>query len=308
MKKILTYHAVVIGAGFIGKHLIRRLVTEGISIRVLDRNECPVEFQGLVEWVRGDFHDRDALCRVVDGADIVYHLVSSTVPGDQHINVASEIKDNVLGTLTLIDLSVKYGVRRIVFPSSASVYGVQEKFPIQESASTNPISVHGIHKLMVEKFLLLSNWESSIDIRILRLSNPYGPGQCLTGRQGFIAIAIGCLLRGETLTLRGRGEMIRDFIFVEDAALAISKAGNTDRVGSIYNVGFGKGHSLAEVLKHIETHVGEKIQVKYADSRKVDIPISVLDIDLACKELGFIPLTGLAEGIKKTLEANGIQC
>ncbi|MEA5421448.1 NAD-dependent epimerase/dehydratase family protein [Spirulina sp. CCNP1310] len=307
MRSNLGSPAIVMGAGFIGKNLIRRLIAEGVSLRVLDHNECPTEFQGIVEWIKGDFHNRVTLERVISGIDTVYHLISSTVPGDLHINVADEIRDNVLSTLALIDLSIKCGVRRVVFTSSASVYGVQEKFPINESAHTNPISVHGIHKLMVEKFLLLANWKNSIDIQIVRLSNPYGPGQSLTGRQGFIAIAIGCLLRDETLTLRGQGEMIRDFIFVEDAVLAIAKAGATSGKTSIYNIGYGKGYSLAEVLNYIEAIAGKKIVVDFAESRKVDIPISILDISLAGRDLDFSPSISLAEGIKKTLKSNGMK-
>jgi UDP-glucose 4-epimerase len=293
----------IIGAGFIGKHLIRKLLQAGHKLTILDRNNCPTEFTGLLNWNKGDFHDQAKLVHTLLGAEIVYHLVSSTVPGDLHINVAKELHDNVVGSLGLAQACVEQGVGRLVFASSASVYGVQEHFPVAEDAPNWPISAHGIHKMAVEKFLWLAHLEHSLDVRILRLANPYGPGQSINGRQGFVAIAIGCLVRGDTLTVRDGGRMVRDFIYIEDAAEALALAGLREGLPLVLNIGAGVGHSLSEVVDMIEQLSGKAILTVEASPRQVDIPVSVLDVSRAKALLGFTASTSLREGLLSTLMA-----
>lgn len=293
----------IIGAGFIGKHLIRTLLHAGHMLRVLDRHVCPAEFAGLLSWNQGDFQDPAKLDETLADAEIVYHLVSSTVPGDLHVDVAKELHDNVVGTLGVVKSCVTYGVRRLVFASSASVYGVQEHFPVAEDAPNWPISAHGIHKLAVEKFLWLAHREHQLDVRILRIANPYGPGQCINGRQGFVAIAIGCMVRGEALTVRDGGRMVRDFIYIDDATKALASAGLLEGLPIVLNIGAGEGHSLREVVDLIEQLSGKAILTLDELPRQVDIPVSVLDVSLAKKMLGFSPSTGLRTGITRTLEA-----
>jgi UDP-glucose 4-epimerase len=293
----------IIGAGFIGKHLIRTLLHAGHVLSILDRNVCPAEFSGLLTWSQGDFHDQAKLSETLAGTEIAYHLVSSTVPGDLHIDVARELHDNVVGSMGVAQACVEHGVGRLVFASSASVYGVQEHFPVAEDAPTWPISAHGIHKLAVEKFLWLAHQEHELDVRILRLANPYGPGQNITGRQGFVAIAIGCLVRGDALTVRDSGRMVRDFIYIEDAAQAFALAGLREGLPLVLNIGAGEGHSLCEVVDLIEQLSGKAIRTVDAAPRQVDIPVSVLDVSRAQAVLNFTPRTGLRKGIIRTLKA-----
>jgi UDP-glucose 4-epimerase len=296
----------VIGVGFIGSHLVRASMAAGLRVRVLDRNVCPEEFMGHVEWIQGDYHAPAPLHAALRGADVVYHLVSSTVPGDLHVDVAKELHDNVVGSLTLMDACVAAGVSRLVFASSASVYGVQEHLPVGESAPTNPISAHGVHKLCVEKFLLMAHRERGLDVRILRLANPYGPGQRLDGRQGFVAIAIGCLKQDSRLTLRDEGRMVRDFVYVQDIADGMLASGLGEDVPRIMNLGAGQGHSLRHVLQIIESLTGRVCKVDYAAARTIDIPSSVLDIRCARSAIDFSPSTGLEEGVRRTLRSHGL--
>jgi UDP-glucose 4-epimerase len=297
----------IVGAGFIGRHLIRAFLSLGYKVQVLDRNACPTEFITTVHWLVGDFHDRAALTHILSGAALAYHLVSSTVPGDLNLDVAREIHDNVVGSLHFSDVCLKVGVTRMVFASSASVYGLQTHFPISESAATNPISAHGVHKLAVEKFLLIAKREHGLESRILRLANPYGPGQSLQGRQGFIAIAIGCLLNRQVLTLRDAGAMVRDFIYVTDLANAMLNAGLRDDLPAVINLGSGLGHSLREVVDTFKELSSEAFSVIDAPARVVDIPLSVMDISLAREVLNFSPETSLRDGITKTLRYHGVQ-
>jgi len=297
----------VIGAGFIGKSLIRNLLLRGLEVNVLDRNVCPDEFTGKVNWTVGNFHDQSALYTVLEYSSVAYHLVSSTVPGDQHVDVAMELQENVVGSLHFIDACIAADVQRIVFASSSSVYGIQNRVPINECALTNPVSAHGIHKLTLEKFLLLANHLHGIDVRILRIANPYGPGQSTLGRQGFVAIAIGCLLRGTALTLRDMGRMIRDFIYIDDLADALALGGLLNDLPPIINIGAGKGYTLREVVDVIEQLIGHQMEILSADARSVDIPVSVMDIGLAHSIMGFTPAIGLRKGIARTLQSHGFQ-
>jgi UDP-glucose 4-epimerase len=297
---------VVIGAGFIGKHLIQALSGLGCEVRVLDHNQCPQELSSNLVWINGDYRDQGALCRVLENADVVYHLVSSTVPGDLHIEVAQELHDNVVASLRLLDLCLEYGVRRLVFLSSASVYGIQNHTPIDENAVTWPISFHGVHKLAIEKYLWIARHQRGLDVRVLRLANPYGPGQNIYGRQGFIAIAIGNLIRGEPIILRDGASTIRDFIYIDDVIDAMVSAGLHDKLPFIVNIGSGEGYSLVDVALIIAETSGRKLILHDEPSRSTDIPVSILNCSLAQEYLGHNPKVTLRLGIKKTLKDLGL--
>lgn len=296
----------IIGAGFIGKSVIRKLISKNINVKVLDRNNCPLEFIDKTKWITGDFHDKGILAKFLVGVSVAYHFVSSTVPGDQKADVAMELNENVVGTLSFIDACVAAGVKRIVFASSASVYGIQQNFPINEIALTNPISTHGIHKLTIEKFLLLAKHLHGIDVRILRVSNPYGPEQSISGRQGFVGMAIGRILRKLPINLRNQGMAIRDFIFIDDLAEAFSLCGMLNDLPTVMNIASGKGYSLMDVVNIINEVIHDSISTLEVDSRAVDIPESILDITLISSCSSFSPSIDLRTGLTKTLHHHGL--
>jgi UDP-glucose 4-epimerase len=298
-------HCTVLGAGFIGKAVIRNLLLKGNDVSVLDRHICPSEFSGKVTWITADYHDQNSLGKVLLDASVAYHLVSSTVPGDQHIDVTKELNENVVGSLHFVDACVAAGIKRIVFASSSSVYGIQDCLPINESAPTNPISSHGIHKLTVEKYLLLAQRLYGIEVRVLRIANPYGPEQNVLGRQGFIAIVIGNLLRGTPVSLRDNGSSVRDYIYIDDVAEALVLSGSLDGLPSVINIASGKGHSLQEVLNLMERLIGHQIATVPTESRIMDVPSSILDIELSRTAMYFVPTTGLRVGLIKTLRHHG---
>jgi UDP-glucose 4-epimerase len=297
----------VCGAGFIGQNLIDRLLSGGDAVSVLDRKPAPQGVGERVHWVEGSFGSQDDLRRALAGSDVAFHLVSTTVPGDDHVTLLQELADNISATMRFLDVCGEMGVRRIVFASSSSVYGLQQDTPIAESAQTTPISSHGIHKLTLEKYLLLRQFEHGTDVRIVRLSNPYGPGQKLTGRQGFLAIAIGRLLSGQTLLMRGHGSPIRDFIYIGDVCDALIAAAVAETPPAVMNIGTGVGHSLAAAVAEIADLTGVDIATEDGQLRKADIPESVLDIRLARETLGFEPAISLREGLAQTLRYHGVE-
>jgi UDP-glucose 4-epimerase len=302
MKKVT-----IIGAGFIGKSVIRNFLSKPVEITVLDKNYPDQEFLGLVNWVTGDYHSKDLLSQVLDGAEIVLHLVSTTVPGDENVNKLLELNENISGAIDLLDLCVAYRVRKVFFASSASVYGVQDSTPINELAQTNPISSHGIQKLMIEKYFLLYKYRGDIDVQIARIANPYGYGQDIFGRQGVIAIIIGSILSDIPVELRGNGKVIRDYIFIDDLAEAIVGCCLMKLLPTIVNIGSGKGVSLNSLISIFESQLGYSISVIDTASRGIDIPKSILDIELIRSEMNFSPKVSLVSGINKMLVVNGLK-
>jgi UDP-glucose 4-epimerase len=296
LKKNIT----ILGAGFIGQHLIRYLLEQSYNIKVLDIIDCPDDFKKKVTWICGSFLDDNSVREAVKGSDILFHLISSTVPGD-HVDENEEIRINVTQTNNLLDTCVKECIKRVVFISSASVYGIQNSMPIYENAVTDPISSHGIQKLTIEKYLQLYKYEHALDCKIMRLSNPFGPGQNLNGRQGFIALAIGRILENKPIMIRGDGETIRDFIYIDDVIKACSLLAFRNSQGVVFNIGSGKGYSLNKVISTIEDLLERRLNVEYFGERLVDIPVSVFDIGKAFSILGFKPACDLKEGLRSML-------
>ena len=144
-------------------------------------------------------------------------------------------------------------------------------------------------------------------MRVLRLANPYGPDQDILGGQGFVAIAIGRLLRAEPILMRDATRTVRDFIYIDDAIAAIVSAGLLDNVPFLLNVGSGEGHSLLDVVRVISELSGMEPLITHEPSRGVDIPVSILDISLAVQFLGYTPKVPLRLGIEKTLAHQGLR-
>lgn len=301
----MALNAAILGAGFIGQNFIRLALRQGYSLRVLDHNACPAEFEGRLTWIRGDLSDEAATTKALHDADVVFHFISNTVPGDV-TDEGSELIQNVVQTLQLLKQCVRHKVGRIVFVSSASVYGVQAVLPIPETAPTDPISSHGIHKLTIEKYLHLYKYQYGLDCKIMRLSNPYGPGQNLTGRQGFIAIAIGKILAHEPIIIRGDGSTIRDFVYIDDVCEALHLMATSHAQESIFNVGSGQGYSLAQVVLTLGGLIRNEMKVAYVDSRFVDMPASILDITREKNVLGKQSKVSLEAGLASTLAFHGI--
>ncbi len=295
----------ILGAGFIGKNLIESCLSNGHVVRVLDRNPCPDEFCDNTEWIQGTFDSLESVSRAIAGSDVIFHLISNTVPGDK-VEVEEELFDNLSQTIQLLKLCVRESVKRVVFISSASVYGVKTDIPINELALPNPISSHGIQKLAIEYYMRLYNYEFNLDCKIMRLSNPYGERQNLYGRQGFISILIGNLLAGKQINIRGDGKAIRDFIYITDVVDACLLLASIDTKEITFNIGSGDGVSLNGVISEVESVLGRELAVSYVEPRLGDISSSILNITKAQSLLGYTPSVSLREGLSKFFSHNGL--
>lgn len=300
----------IFGAGgFIGTNLTKVLSeNDNFNITLIDKeityieNEKNSNLKNL-NFIESDFSVNSNFDEILKKQDMVFHLVSSTVPTTSNQYISDELTANVVATSKLLDACVKNGIKRIIFMSSGgTVYGKESKMPISEECNTNPISSYGVQKLTIEKLLYLYHYLHGLDYRVIRLANPYGPFQRPNGVLGAITTFTYKALIKEPITVYGDGNVVRDFIYIDDAIEAIVKIASTDTKHKIFNLGSGKGVSINDVIKNIKEALDIEITVNYIDGRKVDVPINYLDMKRYNECFESIELTSLHAGIQKTSE------
>ncbi|MGH8741534.1 MAG: NAD-dependent epimerase/dehydratase family protein [Burkholderiales bacterium] len=295
------------GAGFIGSHLAEALLQQGHRVRVFDRPHVDRLSwflpQSGFETFSGDFLNPQTLLPALRGVEVVFHLISTTLPKSSNDNPMYDVETNVLGTLRLLELCRSHQVRKVVFVSSGgTVYGIPGQLPVAETHPTFPISSYGIHKLVIEKYLHLAGRLHGLQYCILRPANLYGPRQRLDIAQGAVGVFLDRAMRGEPIEIWGDGSVVRDYVYVADAVGALLKAIGPTGQSTIFNIGSGSGVSLKELVGHIEALLGQPVKVQYKPARSLDVPASVLDATLARRELGWSASTPLAEGLRRTYE------
>ncbi len=292
------------GNGFIGSHLVDRLRREGHAVRVFDRNE-ELYRQPLpgVEYCHADFGNRTLLAEALEGVEVIFHLISTTVPKTSNDDPAFDVTSNVVETISLLEKCVHRGVRKIVFLSSGgTVYGAPDSLPVAEDHPTNPECSYGITKLSIEKYLALFHLLYDLDYVILRPSNPYGPRQNPLGIQGAISVFLGRIAAGKPIEVWGDGEIVRDYVFVEDLVDGIYRAATRTTTSRIFNLGAGAGHSLREIIGVMRRVTDAEVRVMYTARRRFDVSQIYLDIRRATGELAWQPATPLDVGIRRTWE------
>jgi UDP-glucose 4-epimerase len=291
-----------------GRHLCRALVARGAAVRALSLGVPVLDdiFGGLahtVEWIDGELADAALVRGALRDVDVVYHLVSTTIPASSNADLPGDLVSNVLPTLGLLESLRATRVRTLIFVSSGgTVYGVPHGSPVTEEHDTSPICGYGIHKLAIEKYLHLYSHQFGLDYRVLRVSNPYGIGQVSERAQGVIGRFLHRALRGEPLEIWGDGSVVRDYVAVEDVIEAFLTAAIAGGNSRIFNIGSGVGHSLRDIVGVIEGVAGRTVEVSYRPARSVDVPLNVLDIGRARRELGWEPRVDLATGIRRLFE------
>lgn len=293
------------GRGFIGSHLIDALLEKGFSVRCFDRpHVAPLGEthlgNSLFELYEGDITSEADLIEALNGCNICFHLVSTTLPKSSNADPVFDIESNVLGTVRLLNHAVKLGIKKVIFISSGgTVYGVPMQVPIPETHPTAPICSYGITKLAIEKYLGLFKQLHGLDYTVLRIANPFGERQRTQASQGAVAVFLGNILRGEPVEIWGDGSVVRDYIYIADVVDALLLA--LEQTGSehVFNIGAGCGYSLNEVLDMIEKLTGRTAERRYFPGRAFDVPKSVLDIALARQELCWSPKISFEQGVEK---------
>jgi UDP-glucose 4-epimerase len=297
----------VLGAGgFIGSHLVGQLLAAGHRVRCFDLpevlNSARVALgSSSVELLPGNFCSESDLAQALEGCDVCYHLVSTTLPKSSNLDPIFDIESNLIGTVQLLQAAVKTRVKRMVFVSSGgTVYGAPSVVPITENHPVNPICSYGITKLAIEKYLEMFRILHGLDYCVLRLANPYGERQRTHSSQGAVAVFLGKAMRGECIEVWGDGSVIRDYLHVEDVCRALTMAldVNTGK-HRVYNIGSGAGLSLRQVLGTISLTLGRDLDVKYTESRDFDVPVSVLSTERASQTMGWVPRISFEVGIER---------
>ena len=290
------------GNGFIGSHLVDKLLAEGHSVTVFDKYKeyfrSPLK---EVKYIYADFGNRGEIANALKGIEIVYYLISTTVPKTSNDDPVFDVSSNVIETLFILEECVKQKISKIIFISSdRTVYGIPEKLPIDEKSSTNPICSYGITKLTIEKYLMLYNFLYGLDYVIIRPSNPYGERQNPNGIQGLISVLLGRVAKGEIIEIWGDGNVVRDYIYIKDLIEGIYIASNQSSSSKIFNIGSGCGYSINYIIDLIKKTTSKDLQLIYKQQRKFDIPKIYLDVSAAKNQLNWQPLVSLDEGIKIT--------
>lgn len=289
------------GCGFIGSHVVDALRRQGNNVRVFDRQaeryRPPVP---SVDYRFGNFSDRMALIDAMAGVETVIHLVSTTFPGTADLDPRTDVQDNLVGTISLLDSMLSLGIKRIIYLSSGgTVYGIPEYVPIPETHPLRPINSYGIVKVAIEHYLEMYRRTRGISSVILRASNPYGPRQGHTGVQGVISTFLRRAQENEPIEVWGDGTILRDFIHVGDLAALCAKAAVSDIEG-VFNAGSGQGISVNEIIRHVTEVSGRDIETIYKPGRAIDVPRSVLDVSLAKRTFDWSGKIELTDGIAET--------
>lgn len=296
-------------AGFIGTNLTIELAkkTED-EITLVDRSKA--FFKPIVSMDLKNVHILEAdltvdmdFDSILKDQEVVYHLVSTTVPTTSNQHISQELVSNVIFSANLFEACIRCGVKKVVFVSSGgTVYGKEVDCPLKEKTATNPISSYGVQKITIEKLLYLYRYMYGLDYRIIRLANPYGPYQRPNGILGAVTTFTYKALKGDEITVYGDGSVVRDFIYIDDAIRAIMKIVNGENKHRTFNLGCGYGTSIKQVLETIEKALGIKLNVSYLEGRKVDVPVNYLDISRYEKYYGALNPISLEDGIRKTAD------
>ena len=294
-------------AGFIGSNLALYLAkTTDNKITLLDRKR---ELFSIPEIVNNKsitiyesiFDENTEFDQVLQGQDIVYHLVSTTVPGISNLQIPQELSSNVVATAKMLEACVRCGVKKVIFLSSGgTVYGKEMQCPLHENTPTYPINSYGVQKITIEKLLYLYNYLYGLDYRVVRLANPYGPYQNPNGILGAATTFTYKALKKEEIIVYGDGSVVRDYIYIDDVIRAMANIVEKDSKYKIFNLGSGYGTSIQQLINVIGSTLGVDLKIKYLPERKVDVPVNYLDISRYENTFGKLNPISLEEGIRKT--------
>ncbi|MCS7108460.1 MAG: SDR family NAD(P)-dependent oxidoreductase [Sulfolobales archaeon] len=298
------------GAGFIGHYLATYLTTLGHDVTCLDnlsrasKDAVDILRNNGIELIVSDVTDFNSLSAAVGlvRPDVIVHA-AALISVEESLEKPKEYFEvNFMGTLNVVRAMERFNVSRIIYVSSAAVYGNPVKLPINEDHPTNPRSPYGLSKLFGEGVVKLFSQLNNFEHIILRLFNVYGPRQKLTHYSGVIVKFVHNVMNDLPLTIYGDGEQTRDFIHVIDVCRAVELSLTTKHFNEIYNVGSGVPTSIKELANMVQSIKKSKAGIVYEPPRAGDILHSYADISKATKLLGFRPSINIVDGIKELLK------
>jgi nucleoside-diphosphate-sugar epimerase len=295
------------GGGFIGSHLVQRLLREGREVRVLDnfatgRRANLAAVDGDVELIEGDVQSYERAHNAVRGCEVVFHLAAlPSVPRSIQDPLTSTAS-NVTGTLNILLAARDEDVRRVVFASSSSVYGPQRTYPQREDAAARPISPYGVSKLAAEGYCRAFTQVYGLETVAVRYFNVFGPRQDpLSQYAAVIPRFITAALNDERPVVFGDGEQSRDFTYIDNTVEGTLLASTAEGVaGETFNVACGEAISLNQLLEQIREISGKPVEAAYENSQPGDLKRSQADISRAREALGYEPVVNLRSGLERT--------
>lgn len=294
------------GGGFIGSAIVDKLLLGGYEVIVFERKGVKPyrKFSSTekITWIQGDYLDKNDIEKAIVNADVIFHLISTTLPHSSNDNAAYDVETNVIGTLQLLDAMVSKNIHKIVFISSGgTVYGQPQYIPIDEKHPTEPLVSYGVTKLTIEKYLSIYEKKHGIVALSLRVANPYGERQRIDSAQGALTIFTHLALQNKIIEIWGDGSVTRDFLHVDDVADAFIKAISYSGEFRVFNISSGVGVSLNDIVGELSHILGRHILVSYKNARGFDVPVSILANDLAQSELGWEPKVDIKTGMLRTI-------
>lgn len=293
------------GAGFVGSHLVDRLLADGHPVCVVDdlSTGSPSNISPDAPFHRVDICDAAALRDVVVRfkPEVVFHAAAQTDVRRSIREPDFDARVNVLGGLNVLRAGVAGGARRIVYASSAAVYGNPVRISVSETDPTHPMSEYGASKLAFEHYLSAYAARGLIDYAALRYGNVYGPRQRADGEAGVVSIFTRQMLAGEPVTIFGDGTKTRDYVYVGDVVEATVRAA-AGPSGVVANVAWGREVSDLELFRAVAGATGYTREPVYAADRPGDIARICLDAALARRTWDWRPVVSLEDGIRRVVE------
>ena len=293
------------GAGFIGSHVVDELLRRKHRVTIVD-NFCTGRRENVhvdANLVNLDIAQDDLNSLFsAERFDFVIHLAAQTAVPKSLTEPDYDCRVNILGTVNVLEASRKTGVKRVVFASSAAVYGNTDSFPIVETTATKPTSFYGLSKMVAENYLNLY-WETfGLEAIVLRFANVYGERQGDSGEGGVVSIFARKLFSNQLISIFGDGGQTRDFIYVKDVAAANCAALTATCSNGTFNISTGTEISVNQLADMMMKIAGKEPEMVYAPARKGDIYRSSLDNTAAIQCLGWQPKTNMLSGLTATYD------
>ncbi len=292
------------GAGFIGSHSVAVLKEEGHHVAVVDNmlkgkeENLQPEVQYYPVNILGEELDR--IFRREE-PEAVLHLAAQVDVASSRIDPRYDAMNNIMGTIAVLEKCRAYQIRKIIFSSSAAVYGTPLSLPLDEEQKPEPLSFYGLSKLTAERYIEKYCQEAGMEYTILRYSNVYGPSQKLKGESGVISIFYNLMRKGLIPVIYGDGRQTRDFIYVKDVAQA-NMASMRSIDNGIINIGTGTSISVLELYNMISKMMGNNSPALFSEQRPGDIKDSCLNIHKAKSVLSWKPLYQISSGLSELIE------
>ena len=302
------------GAGFIGSHLVERLLAEeaNAAVRVLDNFEsgtranlaAAARYGDRLAVVDGDVRDLAAMTRVSEGASVVFHQAAMRSVPRSVADPLGANDNNVTGTLHVLEAARRAGVRRVVYASSSSVYGDNPELPKREDQRPSPISPYAVSKAAGEQYAAVWTRLYGVETVGLRYFNVFGPRQDPASEYAAVIprfILWG--LRGTPLEVHGDGTQSRDFTYIDNVVDANRLAAQAPQAsGEVFNVGCGRRVSLLDIVSRLERLLGRPLERRHTPSRAGDVPHTLADVDKAKRLMGYTALVDFDEGLRRTVD------